>query len=61
MSGGGFTELAQHEKFVLMFEIFGKKNPKQAAAFCKALDKLLKKHGAKTKVAVRGEKQPKDP
>ena len=58
MSGGGFDELAQDEKFVLMFEIHGKKDAAESKAFCDALDALLKQFGAKTKVAIRGEKQP---
>jgi hypothetical protein len=61
MSGGGFEQLNADEKFVLTFEIFGKKTPQQAKAFCTALDKLLKKHGAKTRVAVLGNKRRSDP
>jgi hypothetical protein len=61
MSGGGFEELKADEKFVLTFEIFGRKDAKQSKAFCTALDKLLKKHGAKTKVAVLGQKRRQDP
>jgi hypothetical protein len=61
MSGGGFEQLNDDEKFVLTFEIFGKKNPKQSKEFCTALDKLLKKYGAKTRVAVLGSKRPSDP
>jgi hypothetical protein len=61
MSGGGFDELKNDEKFVLMFEIYGKKNLAESKEFCDALDVLLRKHGAKTKAAVRGSKQPGDP
>jgi len=61
MSGGGFDQLGNDEKFVLMFEIYGKKNPQDSTDFCNALDALLKKYGAKTKVTVRGSKQPGDP
>jgi len=61
MSGGGFEQLREDEKFVLTFEIQGKKNPKDSKAFCTALDKLLKKYGAKTRMTVLGSKRPQDP
>lgn len=61
MSGGGFEQLRDDEKFVLTFEIHGKKNPKQSQAFCTELDKLLKKHGARTVMSVLGTKRSQDP
>ena len=61
MSGGGFDQLRGDEKFVLMFEVYGKKSVQESQDFCAQLDALLKKFGAKTKVSLRGEKTPGDP